>query len=300
MYFVEGYVSAPDLLDRIWRESVSELQEGERTHEAAYELTKDKLASFLLSCPWAAILDPKTSRELRVGEHFLAAFYDDPFSHRQFQPLNGRVGAYHPAPSIETTVRFIRGIAPSAFVAGLLVALTFIFGKLTYNFITIGELTAAERQLSELPIRILTNVFPMTLSIAALSMLLTWGRSFKQAGLYKKEPFDGWYVMFSTEVVEDTLQRLSEEGPNMLMDKDFDDRFLYGDSPNKGGRPATKRKKMARAYSLLFPNGHGETPQLVVLRQVNQRAGTDGSLHTLKRAIADAQSAEEGRMNGNE
>ncbi|AUQ97916.1 hypothetical protein PhaeoP88_00519 [Phaeobacter inhibens] len=51
MYFVEGYVSSPELLDRLWRETMSNLHGPERTNEVAFELANEKLANFLFACP---------------------------------------------------------------------------------------------------------------------------------------------------------------------------------------------------------------------------------------------------------
>ncbi|MRX49900.1 hypothetical protein GI374_05420 [Paracoccus sp. S-4012] len=93
-------------------------------------------------------------------------------------------------------------------------------------------------------------------------------------------PFSGWSLCTTVEFAEDGLLRAIVEAAKL------------GPSHEEasGGRPPVAVNETARAYSALFPSGHGRTPLKVVLNRVNEQTGLDVSRRTLERAIKGANS----------
>ncbi|WP_299351567.1 hypothetical protein [uncultured Shimia sp.] len=90
-------------------------------------------------------------------------------------------------------------------------------------------------------------------------------------------PFEGWSLCVKAGDAEDQF---------LAIWRDFaiDDKFA-----TTGGRPANKRLATIEAYRLLYPDGHGSDPWLVVLRQVNKSTGLSVSVDTLRRAVTEIQ-----------
>lgn len=90
------------------------------------------------------------------------------------------------------------------------------------------------------------------------------------------KPFEGWALCiteaFYNEEVPKILARMDEEGKDTLA--------------IKSGRPPALREDMKKAYNALFPSGNHRS-WFYALRRVQEHLGTNnGSVATLKRAVA--------------
>ncbi|AUQ97915.1 hypothetical protein [Phaeobacter inhibens] len=224
-----------------------------------------------------------------MGAHYLGDFSEDAFQHRRFNPITGEVYDFERPRVIRKVKQFRRKTFLRLLPTSILCA--FIIFAVT-GFTARGLSLETGRALLASP-HLLTLILYSLITAQLLVSLSYCGFMAWHEKRVRRAKFKGHFVMFREDVVEATLNQISAEQLEDCIDDGLSDHFPRENTPNKGGRPSTKRKRMAKAYNSLFQNGHGDTSQLVVLQKVNQLAGTNGSVYTLKRAIEEVEAARE-------